>query len=66
MISIGRTVARNVKRWRNGTMVLRWTAAGLLAAEKQFRRVNGHREMEVLRRALQRHTQGGAATTNVA
>ena len=66
MISIGRTVAGNVKRWRNGTMVLRWTAAGLLAAEKQFRRVNGHREMEFLRRALQRHTQGGAATTNVA
>src|SRR6266568_7120196 len=34
MISVGRTVAENVKRWRDGKMVLRWTAAGLLEAEK--------------------------------
>ena len=55
MISVGRTVARNVKRWRDGRMVLRWTAAGLLEAERQFRRVNGHRDMPILRRALQQH-----------
>jgi transposase-like protein len=66
MISISRTVADNVKRWRSGTMALRWTAAGLLEAEKQFRRVNGHREMELLRRALERQFSGGAARTNVA
>jgi len=66
MISISRTVADNVKRWRNGSMALRWTAAGLLEAEKQFRRVNGYREMETLRRALQRQTPGGAPVSNVA
>src|SRR5712671_3488000 len=66
MISIGRTVAGNVKRWRDGKMVLRWTAAGLLEAEKQFRRVNGYREMAILRRALQQHYQRLALTRKVA
>ena len=47
-------------------MVLRWTAAGLLEAEKQFRRVNGHREMPMLRRALQRHFEGLASTRKIA
>jgi putative transposase len=42
MISVARTVTGNVKRWRDGSMVLRWTAAGILEAEKQFRRVNGY------------------------
>lgn len=66
MISVGRTVARNVKRWRDGKMVLRWTAAGLLEAEKQFRRVNGYREMPILRRALEQHHQGLASTRKIA
>ncbi len=66
MISIGRTVAGNVKRWRDGKMVLRWTAAGLLEAEKQFRRVNGYREMAILRRALDQHYQGLASTRKIA
>ena len=34
-----RTVQRNVKRWRNAEMALRWTAAGLLEAQKTFRRL---------------------------
>jgi putative transposase len=66
MISVGRTVAGKVKRWRNGKMVLRWTAAGLLEAERQFRRVNGYREMPILRRALEQHYQGVASTPKVA
>ncbi len=66
MISVGRTVAGNVKRWRNGNMVLRWTAAGLLQAEKQFRRVNGYREMPILRRALLQHYQRVASASKVA
>ncbi len=53
MISVAQTVTRNVKRWRNGQMVLRWTAAGMLEAEKQFRRVNGYRDLHLLRRALE-------------
>src|SRR5712691_3405375 len=66
LISVGRTVARNVKRWRDGKMVLRWTAAGLLEEEKQFRRVNGYRDMPILRRALAQHYQRVASTTKVA
>jgi hypothetical protein len=66
MISISRTVAGNVKRWRSGSMALRWTAAGLLEAEEQFRRVNGHREIELLRRTLERQFPGCAARSNVA
>ncbi len=53
MISVAETVTRNVKRWRDGQMVLRWTAAGLLEAKKQFRRVNGYRDLHLLRRALE-------------
>jgi len=57
MISVGRTVTRNVKRWRDGQMVLRWTAAAMLEAEKQFRRVKGYRELPLLKRALQQHEE---------
>ena len=38
MISICRDHARNVKRWRDGQMALRWCAAGMVEASKQFRR----------------------------
>jgi putative transposase len=55
MLSIGRERARNVKRWRGGEMVLRWGAAGMLDAERSFRRVRGHRELPKLRAALRRH-----------
>ncbi|MGH2650114.1 MAG: IS256 family transposase [Actinomycetota bacterium] len=57
MISIARDTSRNVKRWRDGRMALRWTAAGMLEAEKQFRRVNGYRDLHVLKRALERHQE---------
>ncbi|MGH3575551.1 MAG: IS256 family transposase, partial [Pseudonocardiaceae bacterium] len=43
-------VARNVKRWREGEQALRWTATGLLEAQKKFRRVKGYRELELLHR----------------
>ena len=36
-----RTTNRNVTRWRDGQMVLRWTAAGMLNAERSFRRIKG-------------------------
>jgi transposase-like protein len=45
-------VAHNVKRWRAGDHALRWTATGLLEAEKKFRRVKGYRELEILQRKL--------------
>lgn len=55
MISICRNHSTNVKNWQNGDMALRWCAAGLVEAGKQFRRVNGHLHLPVLRVALQRH-----------
>jgi putative transposase len=42
MISVARTVSRNVKNWQSGDMGLRWTAAGMLEAEKKFKRVMGY------------------------
>ena len=55
MISISRTHARNVKHWQSGNMALRWCAAGMAEAVKQFRRVNGHLHLAALRRALDEH-----------
>jgi putative transposase len=55
MISIARAHSRNVKHWQNGTMVLRWCAARMAEAAKQFRRVNGHLHLPALRDALERH-----------
>ncbi len=52
MIAICRDHAANVKRWRDGQMVLRWVAAGMGEAAKQFRRVNGHLHLAALRAAL--------------
>ncbi len=52
MIEICREHSRNVKRWRDGTMALRWCAAGMLEAGHQFRRVNGHLHLPGLRAAL--------------
>jgi putative transposase len=61
MISICRDRSANVKRWRDGQMALRWCAAGMVEAGKQFRRVNGHLHLRTLRTALERHV----ATENV-
>ena len=55
MISIARATNRNVTRWRDGQMVLRWTAAGMLNAERSFRRIKGHKQMPQLVTALHRH-----------
>jgi putative transposase len=53
MIEICREHAKNVKNWKGGQMALRWAAAGMLEAGKQFRRVNGHLHLPALRRALE-------------
>jgi putative transposase len=55
MIEICREHSKNVKRWRDGTMALRWCAAGMLEAGHQFRRINGHLHLPRLRAALQAH-----------
>ena len=61
MISIARNHSTNVKNWPNGNMALRWCAAGMIEAGKQFRRVNGHLHLPALRIALNEH----AATQTV-
>src|SRR5437763_3075076 len=53
MIEICREHAKNVKNWKDGQMALRWAAAGMLEAGKQFRRVNGHLHLPALRGALE-------------
>jgi len=58
MISISRSTARNVKRWRDGTMIKRWCAAGMLNAQRSFRRVKGCKDMPTLVAALARHVDG--------
>src|SRR6185312_6169922 len=55
MIEIVRYTQRNVKRWRDGDMRKRWTAAGMLVAEQQFRRIIGYRDLAKLVIAIERH-----------
>jgi putative transposase len=55
MIGICRDHAANVKNWRDGQMALRWCAAGMNEAAKQFRRVNGFMHLKKLRASLERH-----------
>jgi putative transposase len=54
MIECVRRTSRNVKRWQNGSMALRWTAAGMLEAEKQFRRIIGYSQLAKLALAVER------------
>jgi putative transposase len=54
MIEIIRRTSRSVKRWQNGDMCLRWTAAGMLEAETQFRKVVGYSDLAKLALAVER------------
>lgn len=64
MIEIVRDHARNVKRWQDGDMRLRWAAAGMLAAQAQFRRVKGYQQLPALAAALAR-TVGAQPAANI-
>jgi putative transposase len=63
MIEICRDHAANVKRWQDGQMVLRWIAAGMGEARKQFRRVNGHLHLVALRATLDQTTATAVTPT---
>jgi transposase-like protein len=52
-----RRVLRRVKRWRDGTMVKRWVGAGILEAQRGFRRLRGYKGMPVLVAALAKHAE---------
>ncbi len=54
MIECVRRTSRNVKHWGSGEMALRWTAAGMLEAERQFRRIIGYRDLAKLALAAER------------
>ncbi|MGH7986140.1 MAG: IS256 family transposase [Candidatus Binataceae bacterium] len=64
-----REIGRRVKRWQSGTMVLRWTAAGVLEAQRGFRKIAGYRALPTLLAALRAHdaqldrTEGKLDTT---
>jgi hypothetical protein len=63
MIETVRRISRNVKRWQSGEMCLRWTAAGMLEAETQFRRVIGHGDLAKLALASSATSPQGAPPT---
>jgi transposase-like protein len=50
-----RRVCRNVKRWKDASMALRWTGAAMMEAAKGFRRLNACRHLPRLRAALAAH-----------
>src|SRR5260370_5865896 len=55
LFSRARDTARRVKRWQGGTMILRWTSAGVLEAEGQFRKMAGFRALAKLGAAVRAH-----------
>jgi putative transposase len=63
MIEIVRSTQPNVKRWQDGDMRKRWTAAGMLVAEQQFRRIIGYRHLAELVIAVERHAARAALHT---
>src|SRR5215218_7851568 len=61
-----RRVCRNVKRWRNADMALRWTAAAMLEAAKGFRKLKAKRHLPALRAALIAHRAKTTTTAPIA
>ena len=61
MIGIVRRTSRNVKRWQSGDMCLRWTAAGMLEAELQFRKIIGYSDLAKLATRVERDLAGQRA-----
>jgi transposase-like protein len=55
MMGTVRRVCRNVKRWQDASMALRWTSAAMLEATKGFRRLKAHKQLSALRTALAAH-----------
>ncbi len=62
MISIARRTTARVTRWKDGSMKKRWIAAGMLEAERSFRRVRGHKDMAKLVAALRREVTPAGVT----
>lgn len=63
MNAVIRQVCRNVKRWRDAKMALRWTAAGMLEAAKGFRRLKAYKQLPILKAALEKHRKPEAGAS---
>ena len=63
MIEIVRRTQRNVKRSSSGEMALRWTAADMLEAERQFRKIDLATLVVAIERDHDRRHQADAART---
>ncbi len=66
MMGTVRRVCRNVKRWQDASMALRWTSAAMLEAAKGFRRLKAYKQLSALRTALAAHQAKHAANSAVA
>ena len=66
MMGSVRRVCRNVKRWRDAPMALRWTGAAMQEAAKGFRRLKAHKQLPVLRLALAALEEQNAIDTTLA
>jgi hypothetical protein len=56
-MAVLRQVCRNVKRWPDARMAMRWTGTAMLEAANSFRRLKAHKQLPVLRAALLRYQQ---------
>lgn len=65
MNAVIRQVCRNVKRWRDAKMALRWTAAGMLEAARGFRRLKACKQLPILKTALEKHRAPANADAQV-
>lgn len=52
-----RNKTRRVTHWQDGSMALRWAAAGLVATEKKFRKLQGHKTLWMLKACLDESTK---------
>ena len=64
MISIVRTTTARVKQWKDTRMVRRWIGAGMLEAERSFRRIKGCTDMPNLVTALRAEVARRVAADN--
>ena len=65
MMGTVRRVCRNVKRWQDAPMALRWTSAAMLEASKGFRRLKAYKQLSALQTALAVHQAKHTADSTV-
>ncbi len=66
MIACVQRTSRDAKGWQSGEMALRWTAAGMLEVERQFRRIIGYQQLATLALVIERDLAPPRTTEEVA